>query len=122
MPHRRDERSRRAAPNGQWRYPPGSHLGWHTNERFPGWRLYLSHAEAPGESYFRYRDPRDGTVVTSPDGAFDVRLFEVSAARPLWHSVASATHRFSIGWILQPWSLRYATSLRVKRALERLSR
>jgi len=109
-------------PAGHWWYPPGSHLGWHTNERFPGWRLYLSHAEEPGASYFRYRDPRGGAIVTSPDGSFDLRLFEVSPERRLWHAVASATHRFSIGWIVKPWTLRDATSRTVQRALDVLSR
>jgi hypothetical protein len=107
-------------PAGQWWYPPGSYLGWHTNERFPGWRLYLSHAETPGASFFRYRDPSSGAVVTSPDGAWDLRLFEVSTERRLWHAVASETHRFSIGWIVRPWSVRNAASLRVKRVLELL--
>lgn len=107
-------------PAGHWWYPPGSHLGWHTNERYPGWRLYLSHAEEPGASYFRYRDPRSGAVVTSPDGWFDLRLFEVSTERRLWHAVASATHRFSIGWILKPRTLRNTAAHAVKRMLEAL--
>jgi hypothetical protein len=107
-------------PAGHWWYPPGTYLGWHTNERFPGWRLYLSHAEEPGGSFFRYRDPRSGEVVTSPDGAWDLRLFEVAPGRKLWHAVASDTHRFSIGWIVKPWSLRDAASLAVKRALSAL--
>lgn len=107
-------------PAGHWWYPPGTYLGWHTNERFPGWRLYLSHAEEPDASFFRYRDPRSGEVVTSPDGAWDLRLFEVAHERRLWHAVASDTHRYSIGWIVKPWSLRDAASLAVKRALSAL--
>lgn len=105
-------------PAGHWWYPPGSHLGWHTNERFPGWRLYLSHAVEPGASFFRYREPHSGEVVTSLDGAWDLRLFEVHPERRLWHAVASDTHRFSIGWIVRPWSLRDAASRAVQRALD----
>jgi len=107
-------------PAGHWWYPPGSHLGWHTNERFPGWRLYLSHAEQPGASFFRYRDPHSAAIVTSPDDAWNVRLFEVSPERPLWHAVASDTHRHSIGWIVRPWSRRDAAALAVKRTLATL--
>jgi len=107
-------------PAGHWWYPAGSHLGWHTNERFPGWRLYLSHAEQPGASFFRYRDPHSAAIVTSPDDAWNVRLFEVSPERPLWHAVASDTNRHSIGWIVRPWSLRDAAALAVKRTLATL--
>lgn len=107
-------------PAGHWWYPPGTHLGWHTNERFPGWRLYLSHSESPGDSFFRYRDPQSGEIVTSLDGDWDLRLFEVATDRLLWHAIASHTHRYSIGWILHPWSLRAATSARVKRTIEAL--
>lgn len=104
-------------PSGHWWYPPGTHLGWHTNERFPGWRLYLSYAEQPGESFFRFRDPRTGRVETSLDGRWHVRLFEVSVERPLWHAVASDTHRFSVGWIVRPWSLQDAAVRVAKRVL-----
>ena len=104
-------------PAGQWWYPPGTHFGWHTNDAYPGWRLYLSHAEEEGRSLFRYRDPSSGAVVTSPDARWHLRLFAISAERPLWHAIASSTHRFSIGWHVRPWSLRDATVVRVKRML-----
>lgn len=101
---------------GQWWYPPGTWFGWHTNHGYPGWRLYLSHAEEEDRSFFRYRDPRTGAVVTSPDGRWHLRLFEVASDRPLWHAIHSAdTHRFSIGWFVRPWSLRAAVAARVKR-------
>ncbi len=39
---------RREAPllfkSGQYWYPRGGYMGWHTNNRYPGWRLYVSHA------------------------------------------------------------------------------
>ncbi len=100
---------------GQWWYPPGTHFGWHTNHGYPGWRLYLSHAEEEDRSFFRYRDPRSGEVVTSLDGRWHLRLFEVSSDRPLWHAIHSETHRFSIGWFVRPWSLRAALATGVKR-------
>lgn len=99
---------------GQWWYPPGTFFGWHTNESYPGWRLYLSHSEDPGRSFFRYRDPRSGEVVTSLDGAWDLRCFVISAEQPFWHAIASETHRFSVGWHVRPWSLRDALVARVK--------
>jgi len=104
---------------GQWWYPPGTYFGWHTNHGYPGWRLYLSHAEEPGRSCFRYRDPASGAVVTSPDGRWDVRFFEVSAERLFWHAIASDTHRFSVGWVVRPWSLREAGRAAVKNMLGR---
>jgi hypothetical protein len=99
---------------GQWWYPPGTSFGWHTNHAYPGWRLYLSHAEEEGASFFRYRHPLSGAVVTSPDGLWDLRLFEVSAERPLWHAIYSDTHRFSLGWFVRPWSIGTAVAARVK--------
>jgi len=100
---------------GQWWYPPGTFFGWHTNESYPGWRLYLSHSEEPGRSFFRYRHPTSGEIVTSPDAAWDLRCFVISREQPLWHAIASDTHRFSIGWHVRPWSLRDALALRLER-------
>ncbi len=84
-----------------------------------GWRLYLSYADEPGRSFFRYRDPVSGEVVTSADGRWHLRFFEVSAERLFWHAIASDTHRFSVGWHVRPWSLRAATTARVKHLLGR---
>lgn len=100
---------------GQWWYPPGTYFGWHTNQSYPGWRLYLSYADEPGRSFFRYRDPVSGAVVTSADGRWDLRFFEVSAERLFWHAIASDTHRFSVGWMVRPWSLRNAARAGVAR-------
>jgi hypothetical protein len=100
---------------GQWWYPPGTYFGWHTNQGYPGWRLYLSYAEEPGRSFFRYRDPVGGEIVTSADGRWDLRFFEVSAERLFWHAIASDTHRFSVGWMVRPWSLRNAARAGVAR-------
>jgi hypothetical protein len=106
-------------PAGQWWYPPGTYFGWHTNHRYPGWRLYLSHAEEKGRSFFRYRHPARGGVVTSWDGRWDLRFFEVSSERPLWHAIYSDTHRFSVGWLVRPRSLRTATVAHARQIAER---
>jgi hypothetical protein len=88
------------AISGHLWYRPGTVLGWHTNTRVPGWRAYLSWAEEPGRSFFRYRDPEDGRVVTSWDTGLDLRLFHVSATEPLWHCVWAGTERHSFGYRL----------------------
>jgi hypothetical protein len=94
------------ACSGHFWYPPGAYMGWHTNSRAPGWRLYISYAEEPGKSFFRYRDPDTHHIVTSWDERWNVRLFEVRADRPLWHAVNSDTHRFSLGYVVYPNSFQ----------------
>jgi hypothetical protein len=89
-----------AIVSGHFWYPRGSFMGWHTNSRVPGWRMYLTYAEEPGRSYFRYRDPSTGKIVTSLDTGWDLRMFEVEPARAFWHSVYSGTNRFSFGYRL----------------------
>ena len=91
--------------SGQFWYPPGSHMGWHTNNRAPGWRVYLTHTSEPGRSFFRYRHPVSGEIVTSTDGDWDLRVFRVDPDRPLWHAVYSDTDRFSFGYVIVPQSL-----------------
>jgi hypothetical protein len=88
--------------SGHFWYPPGSYMGWHTNRRVPGWRVYFTHADEPGRSYFRYRDPGDASIVTSWDSRWDLRIFRVDPDRPLWHSVYSDTHRYSFGYRVVP--------------------
>lgn len=104
----------------QYWYPPGSYMGWHTNSRFPGWRLYITYCEEPGKSFFRYRDPLTGKVVTSMDTGLDFRLFEVSGERRLWHAVYSETDRFSLGYIVRPWSPRVALIHALRPWLQRI--
>ena len=89
-----------ARRSGHFWYPPGSHMAWHTNNKAPGWRAYLTHTEEPGRSFFRYRDPRSGEIVTSEDNRWDLRLFRVDPAQSLWHAVYSETDRFSFGYAI----------------------
>lgn len=91
--------------SGHFWYPPGGYMGWHTNSRAPGWRLYLTRAAAAGRSFFRYRDPATGEIHTSMDSEWDVRMFHVTAREPFWHAVYSETDRFSFGYLVMPWSL-----------------
>ena len=89
-----------ARRSGHFWYPPGSHMAWHTNNKAPGWRVYLTHAIEPGRSFFRYRDPLTGEIITSMDSRWDLRLFRVDPAQPLWHAVYSETDRFSFGYAI----------------------
>ena len=91
--------------SGHFWYPSGSHMAWHTNNKAPGWRVYLTHATEPGRSFFRYRDPLTGEIVTTMDSRWDLRLFRVDPAQPLWHAVYSETDRFSFGYtvIVKPF-------------------
>jgi len=93
-------RNLEARRSGHFWYPPGSHMAWHTNNRAPGWRVYLTHATEPGRSFFRYRDPLNGETVTSKDNRWDLRLFRVDPAQSLWHAVYSETDRFSFGYAI----------------------
>lgn len=87
--------------SGHFWYPPGGFMAWHTNNDKPGWRVYLSYAEEEGRSFFRYRDPSNGSITTSYDTGFDLRMFLVSRQRPFWHAVYSKTNRFSFGFSLR---------------------
>lgn len=102
--------------SGHFWYPPGGYMGWHTNSQRPGWRLYVTYADEGGRSFFRYRNPGSGEIVTSKDGRWSFRLFRVDRRRPLWHAVYSETHRFSFGYRLRPWSLKRALRRRLRGA------
>jgi len=104
------------ASSGQFWYPPGGYMSWHTNSEAPGWRLYITRADEPGRSFFRYREPDTGRVVTSYDGDLDFRLFRIDPGIPLWHAVYSETNRFSFGFLIKPWSVRNYVSQKRKDA------
>jgi len=107
--------------SGHLFYPPGGYMGWHTNSRVPGWRIYVTYAEEPGKSFFRYRDPGTGEVVTSWDDGWDLRAFSAERKRPFWHSVYSDTNRFSFGYRLVPEGSDRRRGI-VRRVLRRLLR
>jgi hypothetical protein len=84
--------------SGHFWYPPGSYMGWHTNLRGPAWRMYVSYAEEPGKSFFRYRDPHSGAIITVMDRGWNFRLFRITPQWPFWHAIYSDTNRFSVGY------------------------
>ncbi len=90
-------------PSGLLWYPPGCAMGWHTNSNSAGWRVYMNYCEEEGKSFFRYRDPDNGEIVTLEDRQWNFRIFRVTREDPLWHCIYSDTNRFSIGYkILEP--------------------
>lgn len=105
--------------SGHFWYPPGGYMGWHTNSGAPGWRVYITHAREPGKSFFRYRLPDTGVVVTSRDRTWDVRLFRIAASAPLWHAVYSETDRYSLGYVVHRASILEAAAERVRSLLGR---
>lgn len=88
--------------SGCFWYPPGGYMGWHTDFCKPGWRLYVTFVSEPDRSFFRYRNPDTGNVVTDHDRQWSFRLFRVRPTRLLWHAVYSDTHRFSVGYQILP--------------------
>mgnify|MGYP001827347532 FL=1 len=87
--------------SGRHWYPSGGYMGWHTNSNVRGFRLYCSHAKVGDASFFRYRDPLSGEIVTSWDrDGWNFRLFRTDCA-PLWHCVYSATDRISLGYTIR---------------------
>jgi hypothetical protein len=89
------------ASSGHFWYPQGSYMGWHTNSGAPGWRIYINYVEEPGKSFFRYRHPVTGEIITLWDDVWNMRVFRVTAEQPLWHCVYSDTNRFSLGYVVK---------------------
>lgn len=84
---------------GNFWYPPGGYMGWHTNGNDPGVRLYATWAKEGYKSFFRYATA--GAIVTSYDAeGWNFRQFTVDRQRPFWHCVYSDTHRVSFGFNL----------------------
>lgn len=79
-------------------YPPSGYMSWHTNWDNPAWRLYINYAEEPGKSFFRYRNPDTGEIITSVDKKINFRLFRALRDKPLWHAIYSGTYRYSLGY------------------------
>lgn len=101
--------------SGHFWYPPGGYMGWHTNSRVPGWRLYVTRTDEPGQSFFRYLDPDDEEIRTSLDSQWNFRLFRIRSDEPFWHAVYSDTNRFSFGFMIVPRSIRQEVRQRFRR-------
>ena len=84
--------------SGRHIYPPGGHLGWHTNSNQPGKRIYITYVTESDKSFFRYI--QDGEQVTSYDKeGWNMREFNIGDP-PLWHCVFTEVERLSVGFHL----------------------
>ena len=83
---------------GKFWYPSNGYMGWHTNNAYPGFRFYCSHADEENKSFFRYQHPETKEIITSWDRKGWIgRIFAINPKKPLWHCVYSETNRISIG-------------------------
>lgn len=62
-------------------------MGWHTNSRVPGWRVYINYAEEAGKSFFRFCDPVTEDIVTLDDREWNIRVFRITSEKPVWHTI-----------------------------------
>jgi hypothetical protein len=84
--------------SGFFWYPPDAFCGWHTNNNCEGERIYFAWAAEDKKSFFRYKDPETGEIITDWDKkGWQHRKFVVSKNKPFWHCVGSKTNRISIG-------------------------
>ena len=86
--------------SGRIWYPKNGFMGWHTNSNNKGHRLYCVYVKEGGKSFFRYKNPINGEIVTSWDKkGWNFRIFRIDK-KLLWHTIYSGTDRFSIGYAL----------------------
>ena len=85
-------------------YPPTGYMGWHTNYKNPGKRLYVTYASENRKSFFRYRNPKTKEIITDyDDRGITTRQFDVTGKPPyFWHCVGSDCIRVSFGYIINP--------------------
>ena len=94
--------------SGAFWYPPNGYMGWHSNADHDAYRLYATWSEKGLNSFFRYRDPVTGEVVTSWDKkGWTFRMFNCTAEQKVWHCVYSGGSRISLGF----WYDRIPTSV-----------
>ena len=93
---------------GNFLYPQGGFMGWHTNSDFPGTRVYVAYSTAERGSYFKYVDRTNQdnpNIITDWDNAgWTVRIFCPSniPSEYLWHCVgAPNATRMSFGFLLK---------------------
>ncbi len=90
--------------SGYFIYPPTGYMGWHTNYKNPGKRLYITYASEDKKSFFRYRDPQTNKIITDyDDKGITIRQFNIPKKPPyFWHCVGSDCLRISLGYRINP--------------------
>jgi len=88
-------------------YPPTGYMGWHTNYKNPGRRLYITYASEDKKSFFRYKDPKTKEIITDyDDKGITIRQFDIMGKPPyFWHCVGSDCTRVSFGYRINPTPL-----------------
>ena len=89
-------------PSGNFLYPKGGYMGWHTNSNMPGYRIYIAYSPDNDSSYFKYYDNLTNTVIEDKDEkGWTARLFEISdhPSKHFWHCVYAYNNpRISFGY------------------------
>lgn len=95
-------------PRGNFLYPKGGYMGWHTNSDVPGLRVYMVYSPEEKSSYFKYvdrTDPDQPKIITDwDDKGWTIRAFYPSGLpmNYLWHCVAAIdAPRISFGYLLK---------------------
>lgn len=95
---------RLVTPTGNFLYPIGGYMGWHTNSNSPGIRVYAVYTPIDNGSYFKYVDTTstEPTIITDWDTVgWNIRIFDIHSdnGEYLWHCVgAPSAPRISFGY------------------------
>ena len=86
--------------SGHMLYGGNSWMGWHTNEDFPGRRIYCNWSERDGENDFRYLDADSGEMIIKPEPAgWSMKSFYIpTPPQQLWHSINAGGKRIALGF------------------------
>jgi hypothetical protein len=87
-------------PSGNFIYPEGGYMGWHTNSDFPCKRVYITVVDDSYKSGFKYVNGRN-VIDDVDDEKIIIREFDISKTEPFWHCVYSNTNRYSFGFRIE---------------------
>jgi len=78
-------------------YPPGSIMGWHTNNDIVGTRVYYTFTIKRG-AFRYYNSSTKRYVIDEDDIGWTCRQFTIDPHKPLWHTVWAEGVRFAFGF------------------------
>lgn len=87
-------------PSGHAYYHSKGYMGWHSNHKMPGTRVYCTWTEKDKTNFFRYEDPVSGDLVTHWEPAgWTIKSFQIPPSPyRLWHCIQADSHRFALGF------------------------
>jgi hypothetical protein len=95
-------------PRGNFLYPQGGYMGWHTNSDAPGTRVYVAYSPKEHSSYFKYvirsEDQPPQIITDWDDVGWTVRIFKPSdnPLHYLWHCIGAIdAPRISFGFMFE---------------------